>query len=190
MGTRILTVAGEVAVEDLCIGDRVMTHDHQRVPSVWLGHRSVNCRHHPKPLTVWPVRVAAGAFGPLCPGRDLFLSPEHAVFIDDVLIPAKHLINGCTIAQVPTDAATYFHVELPAHDVLLAEALPAESYLDTGARANFANGGRPVRLHPNFSQLTWEGSGCAPLVVTGPVLNRIRGRLDILAWPIMSRNLA
>jgi hypothetical protein len=189
-GTRILTLAGEVAVEDLCIGDRVMTHDQRSLPIVWLGRRRVNCRHHPNPRTVWPVRIAAGAFGPCCPGRDLFLSPDHAVFIDDVLIPVKHLINGCTIAQVPTDAVTYYHVELPAHDVLLAEGLPAESYLDTGDHSNFANGGGSVTLHPNFSQLTWEASGCAPLVVTGPALNSIRARLDTLAKPTFSRILA
>jgi collagen type I/II/III/V/XI/XXIV/XXVII alpha len=41
--------------------------------------------------------------------------------------------------QVAVDAVTYFHVELPRHDVLLAEGLAAESYLDTGNRSVFAN---------------------------------------------------
>jgi Hint domain len=55
------------------------------------------------PETVWPVRVRAAAFGKGMPRRDLWLSPDHAVFVDDVLIPVRHLINGITIAQVPVD---------------------------------------------------------------------------------------
>ncbi len=50
------------------------------------------------------------------------------------MIPVHCLINGTTIRQVAADAVTYYHVELPRHDVILAEGLPAESYLDTGNR--------------------------------------------------------
>jgi len=63
---------------------------------------------------------------------DLRLSPDHALYIGEVLIPVKHLINGSTIVQVPCDEVTYYHVELPKHSVLLAEGLAAESYLDGG----------------------------------------------------------
>ena len=62
--------------------------------------------------------------------RDLFLSPDHAVYVNDVLIPIRHLINGSTIAQVPMDRVTYYHLELAQHDVVLAQGLPAESFLD------------------------------------------------------------
>ena len=58
--------------------------------------------------------------------------------------------------------------------MLLAEGLPAESYLDTGDRACFANGGAIATLHPKFGALTWDAQGCAPLTVTGPVLERLR----------------
>ena len=85
--------------------------------------------------------VASDAFGPGQPRRDLFLSPDHAVYVGAVLVPAKYLINGTSITQVMADEVTYHHVELPRHDVLLAEGLPAESYLDLGDRSNFANGG-------------------------------------------------
>jgi hypothetical protein len=37
--------------------------------------------------------------------------------------------------------ADYVHVELDRHDILLAEGLPAESYLDTGNRAAFGTQG-------------------------------------------------
>ena len=137
-------------VEALRIDDRVrLARSSDVTPIVWVGHRTVDCTLHPKPHTVWPVRICAGAFGPGLPSRDLWLSPDHAVFVDDVLIPVKYLINGealpsgatrGTIVQHPVDKVTYYHIELPAHDILLAEGLPAESLLDTGDRSIFTNG--------------------------------------------------
>jgi hypothetical protein len=122
------------------------------------------------------VRIA-GAFGGDLPRRHLLLSPDHAVFVDDVLIPVRCLINGTTITQVERKIVEYYHVELPRHDVLLAEGLAAESYLDAGDRGNFANGGTAVRLHADFASRVWEAQGCAPLVVSGAVLAAVRRRL-------------
>jgi len=76
---------------------------------------------------------------------------------------------------------TYYHVALAEHDVLLAESLPAESYLDLGDRANFANGGGSIVLHPDLSARIWEAMGCAPLIVTGPELNAARRRVSAAA---------
>ncbi len=177
-GTRIRTPRGEVAVEALAIGECVVTASGEARAIAWIGWRMVDCTRHPEPRKVWPVRIAAGAFGRGAPRRDLFLSPDHAVFVDDVLIPVKYLVNGGSIAQVRRKSVTYYHVELPRHDVLLAEGLPAESYLDTGDRANFANGGAVMRLHPDFASRVWEAEGCAPLVVSGPVVAGVRRRLS------------
>lgn len=74
-------------------------------------------------------------------------------------------------------SVTYFHVELARHAVLLAEGLPAESYLDTGDRSDFGNGGGAMTLHPDFASLQREAGACAPLVITGPVLEAVRDRL-------------
>jgi hypothetical protein len=177
-GVSIALVSGDTPIESLAVGDLVRTRTSEAVPVQWIGHREVNCRRHPKPEQVWPVRVAAGAFGENLPHRDLWLSPDHAVYIDDVLIPIKHLINGTTIAQVPTDQVTYYHIELPQHDVLLAEGMPAESYLDTGDRSRFVNGGTHVALHPDFSARVWETMGCASLIVTGARLTAARQRVN------------
>jgi hypothetical protein len=93
-------------------------------------------------------------------------------------------VNGETIKQVPMDTVTYHHVELPRHDVLLAEGLPAESYLDTGTRQNFANADSVTQLHADFhphpscASLNWEAKGYAPLVLIGPRVEAIRRRLD------------
>ncbi len=179
-GSRIATVAGMVAVEDLREGVVVRTHKGGAAAITWIGHRHIDCRRHTAPRQVWPVRIRAGAFGAGRPCRDLFLSPDHAVFVDGVLIPIKHLINDASIAQIETDDVTYYHVELPCHDVLLAEGLPAESYLDIGDRSGFANGDGALALYPDFASRTWDASGCAPLVVTGPVLEAVRRRVNSL----------
>jgi ELWxxDGT repeat protein len=176
-GTLIATPRGEVPVEHIAIGDLVTTQVGAMRPVRWIGHRHIDLTRHPMPEQAQPIRICAGAFAADAPARDLFLSPDHAVYASDVLIPIKHLINGCTIAQEPRDEVTYFHIELEQHDVLLAEGLPTESYLDTGDRSNFENGGGPVRLYPDHSARMWEAKGCAPLVVTGPALTSVRTRL-------------
>ena len=173
-GTRVLTASGEVAVEALASGDLLMTVSGQGRSVRWIGHRHVDCHHHRKPQDVWPIRVQAGAFGTNLPHRDLRLSPDHAVLIDGVLIPIRYLINGKTIVQEQMDEVTYYHVELDQHDVLLAEGLPCESYLDTGNRSAFANGGDEVMLHPDFALKVWETKACAQLVVNGPKLAAVK----------------
>ncbi len=140
-GTRIATPRGEVPIEELRAADLVLTPPGRAGPIIWIGHRAVNCRAHPDPTSVWPVRVAAGAFGPALPARDLFLSPDHAVFFAGALIPIRHLVNATTIAQRRRADVVYWHVELARHAVLLAEGLPCESYLDTGNRAAFQHDG-------------------------------------------------
>jgi Arc/MetJ family transcription regulator len=180
-GTRIRTQRGEIAVEQLRNGDQVITLSGLKRPVVWIGHRHIDCRRHARPDLVWPVRINAGAFGDGSPSRDLWLSPDHAVFVEDVLVPIRRLINGATIVQTPANAVTYYHVELPEHDVLLAEGLAAESYLDTGNRADFSNGGAATTLYPAFAdgpeQDSRERRSCAFFAVSDSDIEPIWRRL-------------
>ncbi len=181
-GTRIRTDRGDIPVEALTLGDRVVTPSGEALPIRWIGHRHVDCRRHPRPAAVLPVRIRAHAFAPNQPSRDLFLSPDHAIFAEGALIPVKHLINGDSLRQFPVDSVTYFHVELPGHAVLYAEGLPAETYLDTGDRNAYWSEG-PVRLHPAFGSelqdiaLVMEALACAPFRVVGPEVDRVRRTL-------------
>ena len=177
-GTRIATETGEVPVEWMRAGDRVRSAFGGSAPVVWIGHRTVDCRRHPRPQSVWPVRVRAGALGDDLPARDLWLSPDHAVHVHDSLIPIRCLINRRSIVQEEVAEVTYWHLELPTHDVVLAEGLPAESYLDTGNREAFANGGAIAALHPDFAQQKWESEACAPQITRGPVLEAVLARLQ------------
>jgi hypothetical protein len=180
-GTHILTVRGEVAVEDLQVGDEVVTvtdGEQRTSPIRWIGRRAVDIGRHPAPEKVRPVRVLRGAFGTAMPVRDLLLSPDHAIFAEGVLVPVKYLVNGETVRVEETaKGVEYFHVELDRHEVLLSDGLPTESYLDSGGRAMFENGGLPVELHADFSHIAWDVLGCAPLKVTGPEVELIRDRL-------------
>jgi hypothetical protein len=115
------------------------------------------------------VRVLADAVAPGEPRRDVLLSPSHALLLGGVLIPVGRLVNGATIRREEAcRSVTYFHVELETHDVLLAEGLAAESYLDTGNRGMFENADAPLMLHPDLSarndQTRREAGSCAPFV--------------------------
>ena len=94
------------------------------------------------------------------------------------MIAAGTLVNGSTIRQVDVDEVTYWHVELDGHDVIFAEDLPAESYLEMGNRGFFAESGvvtlaglpdRPVRTHADF---------CRPFVDDGPLHEAVKARLE------------
>lgn len=183
-GTRIATRDGEVAIENLREGDLVLTVAGHLAPIRWIGRRQVNCRNHPAAERISPIRIAPHAFGAERPRRAVLLSPDHAVFIENVLIPIRMLVNHSTVMAIAVDAVTYFHIELPRHDVVLADGLPAESYLENGGRSAFERLGEPMQLHAQFqpcagaAALVWESFGGAPLVVDGDVVRRILAQLE------------
>jgi autotransporter passenger strand-loop-strand repeat protein len=130
-GTLIATPGGAVAVETLRAGDLVLTADGARMPVRWLGLQTVATRFA-DPLLMLPIRIRAGALGENLPGRDLLLSPGHAVLLEDLLVQAGALVNGTSIVretEVP-ERLRYYHVELDSHALLLAEGVAAESFLD------------------------------------------------------------
>jgi Hint domain len=199
-GTLIRTVRGEVAVENLVIGDRVVTSSGEHRPITWLGHRTIDCRNHPRPDDVRPVRIAAHAFGANRPARDLMVSPGHALCVDllgEVFVKAGALVNGATIARAPLDKVTYWHVELESHDVLLAENLPAESYLPASNRAFFVeNGVVAISATPDGDASQQASAGyCRPLydsegVVLDAARALLRARAIALGWRLEAASAA
>ena len=115
---------------------------------------------------------------PAAPRPAALARPRGAV--DGVLIPVRYLVNGRPSRRSRSDSIDYLHVELDRHDVLLAEGLPSESFLDTGNRAAFVGGGAALELHPEFSRRVWReqvrraravraasGGGAAPAARAG-----------------------
>jgi hypothetical protein len=184
-GTRIATEDGERAIERLRVGDLVRTAGGGLRRIVWIGARAVDCARHPRPQTVRPIRVRAGAFGPGLPSRDLRLSPDHAVFAPETggLVPVKCLVDGAAVRQERVAKVRYLHLELEAHALVLAEGLAVESFLDTGNRVAFANGGPVVQAFPDFAARMWEAMGCAPLQVVGPAVEELRAMLRVAPKP-------
>ncbi len=192
-GTRILRSDGEVRVEDLAVGDIVRTRFGGLVPIKWIGHRRIDCRRHPAQEQVWPVRVVAGAFGAGQPTRDLLLSPDHAVAVGDALIPIKLLVNGASIRREPGwRRIHYFHIELDRHDIVFADGLPAESYLDTGNRGMFSNATVPLELHPRLDDVAAQARratrSCLPVCCdpaqVRPVWHALAERSHELGLPL------
>jgi hypothetical protein len=139
-GTMIRTATGAAMVETLTIGDSVMTADGRTLPVRWIGRHTVSTRFA-DPLRVLPIRIKAGALGETLPERDLLVSADHALLVDDILIQAGALVNDVSILReknVP-ETFTYYHVELAEHALILAEGAPAETFVDNVSRMAFDN---------------------------------------------------
>lgn len=150
-GTHILTSSGNVPVEALSIGDRVITVSGQHRPIKWIGRRAFRRGATPNwPDNIQPIRVARSALSDSVPSTDLYLSPLHALYLDGVLIPVKHLVNGATIRPGTPEGIQdieYFHIELETHDVVLAEGAPVETFREIDNREIFGNFAEYLRLY-------------------------------------------
>lgn len=129
-GTRIETPTGPRAVETLSAGDLVSTEDEGPQPLLWAGGRV--CRGAG---LYAPVRFAAGAIGN---ERPLYVSQEHRMLLrgwraeiacadSEVLIAAKHLVNGKSVRIEPRATVHYRHLLFARHHILIAEGAPSES---------------------------------------------------------------
>ncbi|MHC2105720.1 Hint domain-containing protein [Methylobacterium sp. CM6246] len=191
-GTRILTEHGEVAVENLRVGQRVVTASGPLRPIRWIGTRRYPGSTAPRADR--PVRITAGALADGIPFRDLWVSPDHALHLDGLLVAAGHLVNGRSITRGEAVAdLTYWHVELDAHDLLLAEGAPAESFFPAAdLRARFDGGmgwpgTRPtaapyaerVEDGPTLTALARRLIQRAGLSVNEPGFGDLRGSLDL-----------
>jgi Ca2+-binding RTX toxin-like protein len=188
VGTRILTPDGEIAVEQLSIGDRVITRDGSAKAIKWIGHRAYKLPFTADPAAIRPIRFAAGCLADGTPKRDLFVSPEHAMLIDGLLIPAALLLNGRTITQPePPADIHYIHIELAAHDAVLAEGAWSETFIDDDSRLLFQNAADYERHYPDAPRQ--RALFCAPRITEGYQLDAIRQRLGEHAGTLPPRRV-
>lgn len=152
-GTMITLASGaQRPVEELTVGDRILTRDDGPQPIRWIGHQTVR---------------AVGAFAPICirqgvlnNTRDLLVSPDHRLFIyqrrdhlgagrSELLVRARHLVNGDSVARRAGGFVDYYQMLFDTHQIIYAEGIAAESMLvDTRTRAAL-----PKELEPELSDL-------------------------------------
>lgn len=181
-GTRILTDRGDVNVEDLVIGDLVQTADgFQSIK--WIGKQIVNPTLLKRPLRSYPICVKAGALGHNLPQRDLYLSPDHALLVEGLLINAGALVNNISIVKTePTEAFIYHHVELEKHCLLIAEGTAAESYLpQKETRDEYDNCAEYEELYPQGSNLMLWPMDYSRISSWNKVPRFIRKKLQVIA---------
>jgi O-antigen biosynthesis protein len=95
------------------------------------------------------------------------------MFLNGLLIEAKDLINGVSIAQAErVDRVDYFHIELDSHDVILAEGAWSETFVDFDSRHVFQNAPEFALLHPE--QIEQPMHYFAPRVEDGYELEKVR----------------
>lgn len=183
-GTRLRGASGDIPVEELRVGELLVTADHGLQPVRWIGHAL-----SPGFGRFAPVRIAAGALGN---SRDLYVSQQHRMLVKgamaellfgepELLVAAKHLVNGDTITCAPCAEADYFHVLLDRHEILFAEDCPSESF-HPGDMALASNAALRKELFTLFPELETTG-GQAPWRLSRPALRGREARVLTAAAP-------
>lgn len=138
-GTLIATPRGEVAVEKLRVGDKVVTRDNGIQEIRWLGAKSLSWRDLQVNPHLKPVLVRQGSLGNGLPERDMMVSPNHRLLVandrtqlyfdeHEVLVAAKHLLGGRAVQEVDSIGTTYLHLLFDQHEVLLSNGAWTESF--------------------------------------------------------------
>lgn len=138
-GTRIDTPDGVRRIENLRVGEKVLTADSGPQPIRWLESSHLDPDRLKENPTMRPVRISAGSLGPGIPKRDLLVSQQHRILISgpkveilfgapEVLVAAKHLCSWPGIQiDMSDEPVTYLHILLDQHEILTAEGAQAES---------------------------------------------------------------
>jgi Hint domain len=139
-GTMIALSSGEQrAIEDLRVGDRILTRDHGGQPIVWIGRATLRAVG-----AFAPVVIPKGALGN---AGDLIVSQHHRMFLyqrerkaglatAELLVQAKHLADGDRIFIREGGYVDYFSLIFAGHEIIYAEGVPAESLMVTEATVN------------------------------------------------------
>jgi Ca2+-binding RTX toxin-like protein len=138
-GTMILTDAGEVAVEEIEVGDRIQTLDHGTQLVRWIGSRHLDAADLQARPAYYPVQILAGALGPDLPRCDLLVSPQHRMLLSggyaemlfgapEVLAAAAHLVNDRTVKRAHPKGISYIHLMFDRHEIICANGAWTESF--------------------------------------------------------------
>ncbi|WP_086644688.1 Hint domain-containing protein [Acetobacter sp. DsW_063] len=166
----ISTPDGEVAVEDIKVGDDVITFDPssdaKSVSKVtWAGSKQIVISSGlPDDEAGYPVRVIKDAIADGVPHKDMLVTPEHCLFFDGFFVPVRMLVNGKSIFYDKSyKSYEYFHIETENHSIVSADGVLTETYLDTGDRRSFRHKGNVFSIGGRAKR--WATDAAAPLNV-------------------------
>jgi hypothetical protein len=186
-GTNIQTAAGERKIEDLAVGDLLATVFGSVRPVQWIGRYSVKKSDPSRPWVkdALPVRFARSALAPDVPHADLYVSGEHALLIDGLLIPAGSLVNDTTITRheaLDVDELEFFHIRLESHDAIYAEGAAVETIVNVDESAvNFAEYFRKYGVPET------DETRCAPFASYGGRRGELKSRIRTAISPWFDR---
>ncbi len=138
-GTLIATARGERPVEDLQVGDRIITRDNGIQEIAWVGHKQFQSADLVRNPHLKPVLIKAGSLGNDLPERDMLVSPNHRLLVasdmtqlyfeeSEVLAAAKHMVGSQGIHRVDVTQTTYIHFMFERHEVVLSDGAWTESF--------------------------------------------------------------
>lgn len=138
-GTAIATPKGEVLVENLQRGDRILTRDNGIQEISWIGKKRLDFEELKAAPQLRPIKIAKGAMGDGMPERDMLVSPSHRMLIvshyaelyfgqSEMLVAAQHMMNmdGVSVSDQPY--ITYIHIMCENHEIVLADGAWSESF--------------------------------------------------------------
>lgn len=192
-GTMIATPNGKSPVENLKVGDKILTADNGAQEIKWIGRKNVSFKDFANNEDLRPIRIAQGALGANMPSTDLVVSPQHRMLIkspiaaklfgnDEVLIPAKKLtgLKGVEVAE-DIKLTAYFHFVTDKHEIVMANDAPSETLL-TGKMALKAIG-KEARaeieaLFPETLRADYNAVSARPIIQKTADVNALLRRLN------------
>ncbi len=173
-GTLIDVEGGQKRVEDLVVGDMVRTKDSGYRPVRWIASRHLDPAALAVDPSLRPIRIRAGALGKAKPARDLVVSPQHCVLIDDwrcellfgedeVLAPAKSLLNDHSITvDHGAQGVTYYHFMFDRHEIVYSNGAETESYHPAAGGVAALDAAKRAELFRLFPDLEHDAGSYGP----------------------------
>lgn len=130
-GTHITMSTGEQRpIEDIKVGDKVLTRDNGVQQVRWVGHQTVRASG-----AFAPIVIKEGTFNNT---RALRLSPNQRIFVyqrhdrvkagqKEVVVKADLLVNGDTVTRSDGGFVEYYQILFDAHEFIYAEGVATES---------------------------------------------------------------
>jgi hypothetical protein len=203
-GAQIKTADGEVAVEDLKIGDLVQTLDHGLQPLRWVGRRHLDAHELAENDNLRPIRICKAIVGDENGVYDLVVSPQHRILIaskvaermfgsTEVLVAAKHLlaIEGVNVAY-DLEEVTYFHILFDNHEIVYAGGIPSESlYLGHQVQLSLTTDGweEIMILFPEVASPNFIPTSCRP-IIGGKKAKKLGLRHAKNSMPLLNAHIA